>query len=63
MAVAGGVVQPVEWIILLYLGVLQLGVPFVLYTIAIRQLDALETILIATLKPNSQPHLGLPCGG
>ncbi len=55
VAVASGAVQPVEWLILLYLGVLQLGVPFVLYTIAIRQLDALETILIATLEPILNP--------
>ncbi len=55
VAVANGSVMRVDLLILLYLGVLQLGVPFILYTIAIRQLDALETILIATLEPILNP--------
>lgn len=54
-AAAHGQVQPVEWWILLYMGVLQLGIPFILYSIAIRSLEALETILIATLEPLINP--------
>lgn len=53
--VAQGGVAPVEWGILLYMGVLQLGIPFILYTIAIVRLSALETILIATLEPILNP--------
>jgi len=55
VAVSNGVMHPSAWLLLLYLGVLQLGVPFILYTIAIRQLAALETILIATLEPILNP--------
>ncbi len=53
--VAQGEVRAVEWGILLYMGVLQLGIPFILYTIAIVRLSALETILIATLEPILNP--------
>jgi drug/metabolite transporter (DMT)-like permease len=54
-AVSASTVQPMDWGILLYMGVLQLGVPFILYSIAIRSLDALETILLATLEPILNP--------
>ncbi len=47
--------QPTDWAILLYLGALQLGLPFILYAIAIRRLEALETILIQTLEPILNP--------
>ncbi len=55
VALGNGAVTQADLLILLYLGVLQLGVPFILYTMAIRQLDALETILIATLEPILNP--------
>lgn len=48
-------VEPVDWAILLYMGVLQLGVPFIFYSIAIRSLEALETILLAMLEPILNP--------
>lgn len=54
-AAARGEVPVVEWGILLYMGVLQLGLPFVLYSIALRSLSAVETILIATLEPILNP--------
>ena len=41
--------------IILYLGILQLGVPFIILTVAIKQLKALETILIQTLEPILNP--------
>jgi drug/metabolite transporter (DMT)-like permease len=46
--------QPVnvrEISIILFLGVFQLGLPFILITLAIKQLTALEAILIQTLEP------------
>ncbi len=55
VAVARGAVQPVEWGILLYMGVLQLGVPFILYAIALRSLSALEAVLLSTLEPILNP--------
>jgi drug/metabolite transporter (DMT)-like permease len=46
--------QPVnirEISIILFLGIFQLGLPFIIVTLAIKQLSALETILIQTLEP------------
>lgn len=48
-------VQPVDVGLLVVMGVLQLALPFVLYSVAIRHLDALETVLIATLEPILNP--------
>jgi drug/metabolite transporter (DMT)-like permease len=47
--------QPQDWLIVLYMGVLQLGIPFVLYSVAIRYLPALDVILISTLEPILSP--------
>lgn len=44
-----------EWGILLVLGVLQLGVPYILYGIAIRHVTAIEGILIPLLEPVLNP--------
>ena len=41
--------------ILLFLGVFQLGLPFIVVTLAIKQLRAIETILIQTLEPILNP--------
>ena len=41
--------------ILLFLGVFQLGLPFIIVTLAIKQLRAIETILIQTLEPILNP--------
>lgn len=41
--------------IILYLGILQLGIPYVLYSIAIKHVHALESNLIVTLEPILNP--------
>ncbi len=41
--------------IILFLGIVQLGIPFILYSIIIKQLDAIEAILIQTLEPVLNP--------
>jgi drug/metabolite transporter (DMT)-like permease len=50
-----GVPTPSEWGILALLGVFQLGIPYVLYAIAIRRVTALEAILIPALEPVLNP--------
>jgi drug/metabolite transporter (DMT)-like permease len=44
-----------SWLILLFLGVLQLGIPYLLYARSIRHLAALEAVLIQTLEPILNP--------
>ena len=41
--------------LVLGLGIFQLGIPFVLYGLAIRHLTAVETIIILTLEPILNP--------
>jgi drug/metabolite transporter (DMT)-like permease len=41
--------------ILLFLGIFQLGLPFIIVTLAIKQLHAIETILIQTMEPILNP--------
>jgi drug/metabolite transporter (DMT)-like permease len=56
MAWANGTLPgPQSWLILLYLGVLQLGIPYLLYARSIRQLSAMEAVLIQTLEPILNP--------
>ena len=43
------------WIVLVLLGVVQLGIPYVIYSIAIRSVTALEAILTCTLEPVLNP--------
>lgn len=50
-------VQPGDWAIIGFLGVFQLGLPFVLYAHAIRSLSAIEAILISCLEPILNPIL------
>ena len=38
-----------------FLGVLQLGIPFIMMSVAVRYLTAVETILIQTLEPILNP--------
>ncbi|MDI9515035.1 MAG: DMT family transporter [Bacillota bacterium] len=45
------------WIGLLLLGAVQLGVPYILYSKAVKHLTALETILIPVLEPVLNPVL------
>jgi drug/metabolite transporter (DMT)-like permease len=44
-----------DWLALGFLGVLQLGIPFVLMSISIRYLTAVEAILIQALEPIMNP--------
>jgi drug/metabolite transporter (DMT)-like permease len=44
-----------DWGGMLFLGVLQLGIPFLLMSIAIQHLTALETILVQTIEPVLNP--------
>ena len=44
-----------EWGILAVLGVFQLGLPYILYALAIRRVSALEAILIPLLEPVLNP--------
>jgi drug/metabolite transporter (DMT)-like permease len=44
-----------EWGVLAVLGVVQLGVPYILYGVAIRHVTAIEGILIPTLEPVLNP--------
>lgn len=44
-----------DWIELLILGVVQLGIPYILYTIAIKHTTALEAILIPVIEPILNP--------
>ena len=41
--------------IILFLGIFQLGIPFIVLTLAVKQLRAIETILIQTLEPILNP--------
>ncbi|MEZ4729423.1 MAG: DMT family transporter [Caldilineaceae bacterium] len=45
----------VDTSIILYLGLFQMGLSFVLYSIAIRQVPAVESMLILTLEPILSP--------
>jgi len=56
-ALALSQVQPMDWAILSFLGIFQLGLPFVLYAAAIRSISAIETILISCLEPILNPIL------
>lgn len=51
----GKLPTPAEWGFLALLGVFQLGVPYILYGIAIRRVTALEAILIPALEPVLNP--------
>lgn len=48
-----------SWLGLLFLGIFQLGLSYILYTIAIRKVTALEGILIPVLEPIMNPVLVL----
>jgi drug/metabolite transporter (DMT)-like permease len=44
-----------SWMAIVYLGVIQIGLSFLLYTIAIRVIPALEATLVGTLEPILNP--------
>lgn len=52
---AGTVPGPQGWAILVFLGIFQLGIPYLLYSRAIRGLNAVEAVLIQTLEPILNP--------
>lgn len=54
-AVMAGTVGAVEWGILLYMGIFQLGIAFILYTVAVRKLPAIESMLISMIEPILNP--------
>lgn len=43
------------WLLLATTGVFQLGLPYILYTVAIRHITALDAILLATIEPVLNP--------
>jgi drug/metabolite transporter (DMT)-like permease len=56
MAWANGTLPGVQsWAILVYMGILQLGIPYLLYARSIRHLRAIEAVLIQTLEPILNP--------
>lgn len=52
---AGTLPEVQGWAILLFLGIFQLGIPYLLYSRAIRGLNAVEAVLIQTLEPILNP--------
>lgn len=46
---------PLSWAGLLVLGVVQIGIPYILYTIAIKNVTALEAVLIPVIEPILNP--------
>jgi drug/metabolite transporter (DMT)-like permease len=51
----GGLSGGVSWLILLYLGILQIGISYLLYARSIRHLHAIEAVLIQSLEPVLNP--------
>lgn len=51
----GKMPSPPEWVALAILGIVQLGLAYILYGIAIRHVTALEAILITMLEPILNP--------
>jgi drug/metabolite transporter (DMT)-like permease len=46
---------PIDWTILIYLGLIQIGLSFILYSAAIKHVPALDAVLIGTLEPIFNP--------
>ncbi|MBA2626744.1 MAG: EamA family transporter [Gemmatimonadales bacterium] len=47
--------QTVDWLVVIYLGVFQIGVAYILVTVALRQLTALEASLLLLVEPALNP--------
>lgn len=45
------------WLLTLTLGILQLGIPYIMFTIAIKQVSALDAIIYPTIEPIVNPVL------
>lgn len=54
-ALAAGSPDPRTWMVLFGLGIVQLGLPYVLYSVAIRRVTALEATFITLLEPVLNP--------
>jgi drug/metabolite transporter (DMT)-like permease len=46
---------PTSWLIILYLGIFQIGFSFIFFTSAIKHVPAIEATLISTLEPVLNP--------
>ena len=44
-----------DWLIIFGLGVIQLGLPYILYTIALRHVHAIDAILVSMIEPILNP--------
>jgi drug/metabolite transporter (DMT)-like permease len=51
----GDMPSPQDWMILIFLGVFQMGVSYLLYSRSIRHLHAVEAVLIQTVEPILNP--------
>ena len=49
--------DPVPWLLIVVLGVFQLGIPYVLYTTAIKYVTALDAIIYPIIEPILNPIL------
>ncbi|MDP6339055.1 MAG: EamA family transporter [Candidatus Marinimicrobia bacterium] len=47
--------QVSDWLIILGLGVVQLGIPYILYTIALNHVPAIDAILVSMIEPVLNP--------
>ena len=57
-AIATGVtLEPLPWLLIVILGVFQLGIPYVLYTTAIKYVSALDAIIYPIIEPILNPVL------
>ena len=45
----------VDWLIIFVLGVVQLGLPYILYTLALRYVNAIDAILVSMIEPILNP--------
>ena len=44
-----------DWLMIFALGVVQLGIPYILYTKALRHVQALDAILVSMIEPILNP--------
>ncbi|MEE2765725.1 MAG: EamA family transporter [Candidatus Neomarinimicrobiota bacterium] len=55
--VTGVTLEPLPWLLIVILGVFQLGIPYVLYTTAIKYVSALDAIIYPIIEPILNPVL------
>ncbi len=44
-----------DWLMIFVLGIIQLGIPYILYTKALRHVQALDAILVSMIEPILNP--------